>query len=387
MKSQDPFVQARKLFPHTGKLIYFNSASYGPYTSTARHATEAYLDLRVRSDRDETAEAFALADKLRGTYARLVGARKREIGLGLNTSFGLNVAAFGLPLERGDEVLIPAVEFPAVVYTWKAAAESRKLSVKLAPVEDRCFSLEKLKRAVTRRTRVVCLSWVQFFNGYKIDLSQLGAFCREHDIYLVVDGIQGMGVEPINLKHLPVDIFTSGCQKWMLSPQGCGFFYLSDRVRDRLQLPFASWLSVDWGMNFTDLFQFEQRWYDSARRFELGYYVVTNFFGMEAAADLFVKLGIRNIQRHNYALIDRLADYVRANPFYRITSNLEAPHRSSILTFTCPGYQNLHRRILSRRIILAQREGSIRVSVHLFNNEEDIDRLVEVLENFSRRPA
>ena len=110
------------------------------------------------------------------------------------------------------------------------------LKSELAPVEDRCFSFEKLKRAVTRRTRVVCLSWVQFFNGYRIDLSQLGAFCREHDIYLVVDGIQGMGVEPINLKHLPVDIFTSGCQKWMLSPQGCGFFYLSDRVRDRLQL-------------------------------------------------------------------------------------------------------------------------------------------------------
>jgi selenocysteine lyase/cysteine desulfurase len=115
--------------------------------------------------------------------------------------------------------------------------------------------------------------------------------------------------------------------------------------------------------------------------------VILNLLGMKAAASLFVDLGIRNIQRHNHALIDRLVAYLRPRPFYTITSSLEKKHRSSIFSFTCPGYKELYDRITKSRIILSEREGSIRISAHLFNNEDDIDRLIAVLDDFSRRRA
>lgn len=383
--SHDKFARARSLFPHTEKTVYFNSASYGPFATTVRDAIKDNLDLRVAADRDDTGQAMTAADQLRGTYAKLIGATRSDIGLGFNTSFGINLAAFGLPLKSGDEVLLIDIEFPALVYTFQAAAEVRGYRVKIIPTTDRRCDFALLEKAVTKRTRLIAVSWVQFFNGYKLDLSELTEFCRRHRLWLVLDGIQGMGVEPINVRRRGIDIFTSGCQKWMLAPQGSGFFYLSPEMREVLQPAVASWLGVDWGMDFTDLFKFDLPWYDSARRFELGYFMVTNLFGMKAAVDIFTDLGVAGIQKHNYALIDRLARYVKGSDHYRITCDLSRKHRSSIFTFTCNDVKALHRRIIKAGIILSQREGSIRVAAHLFNNEDDIDRLIEVLEEHQRR--
>ncbi|HUV29540.1 MAG TPA: aminotransferase class V-fold PLP-dependent enzyme [Acidobacteriota bacterium] len=383
--TEEPFAAARRLFPHTDRIVYFNSASYGPFCTPVKKAIEDNVELRVRAEQDDTHDAFTVQDELRSAYAGMIGAEARQIGIGLNTSFGLNIAAFGLPLNAGDEVLVSDIEFPAVVYTWKAAAEARGLVLRFVKSRERVFDMAEFERAVTSRTRVLSLSWVQFFNGFKNNLAAISSLCKERGIYLVVDGIQGMGVEPIDVGQLGLDVFTSGCQKWLLSPQGCGFFYLSDEVRDRITPPFMSWLGVDWKMDFSNLFHYDRPYFDSARRLELGYYAVLNILGMRAAARLFEDLGIRNIQQHNYALIDRLADYIRGNPYYTITSSMAAQHRSSIFTFTCPDVERLHKDILRRGIVLVNREGSIRVSVHLFNDESDVDKLIGVLDDVSRR--
>jgi cysteine desulfurase/selenocysteine lyase len=378
------FDTTRRLFPHAGKVAYFNAASYGPFSTPVRDAIYENVEIRMAADRDDSHDAFETADWLRATYARMIGAPKHTVGIGLNTSFGLNLAAFGLPLKRGDEVLVSDVEFPAVFYTWKAAAEARGLKVKLLKSRNRCFDIANFEKAIGKRTRVLSLSFVQFFNGYKNDLAALSEICRKHDLYFVVDGIQGMGVEPLNVVKTGIDIFTSGCQKWMLAPQGCGFFYLSDKVRDTMTPPVMSWLGVDWQMQFGDLFHYDRDWIDSARRFELGYYVVLNLHGMKAAAQIFQNLGIRNIQAHNHALIDRLAGYIRSHSRYQITSSTEPKHRSSIFTFACERVPELHKELLKNKIILVPREGSIRVSAHLYNDESDVDRLIEVLERFRR---
>ncbi len=378
------FAAARKLFPHTGKTVYFNSASYGPFCTPVAEAMKANIDLRLAADRDDSHDAFTSTDSLRKDLASLIGARKTDIGIGLNTSFGLNLAAFGLPLKQGDEVLLSEVEFPAAVYSWRGAAEARGLKLKYIPANNRRFDIDALTRAITRRSRVLCLSWVQFFNGYKNDLAAIGDICRAHGMYFIVDGIQGMGVEPINVRRLGIDIFSSGCQKWMLSPQGCGFFYVADHLRDKLTSAYLTWHAADWKMKYDDLFKFDLPFFDSARRFELGYYAVLNLLGMRAAVDLIKSLGIRNIQRHNYALIDRLAAFIRDSSAYTVTSSLERKHRSSILTFTCDRLKELHRRLLQRGIVCVRREGSIRVSVHLFNNEDDIDRLIDELAAFAK---
>ncbi|MEW6411228.1 MAG: aminotransferase class V-fold PLP-dependent enzyme [Candidatus Zixiibacteriota bacterium] len=377
------FADARCLFPHAGDVAYFNAASYGPFCTPVKEAIDANVKIRLEAKVDDSHEAFAVHDKLRQDYAGLIGADKREVGVALSTTYGLNIAAFGLPLKEGDEVLVSDVEFPAAVYTFKGAAQARGFKVRFVESTDRFFDIEKFRKAITPRTRALVLSFVQYFNGFKNDLDQIGAICKEHDIVFVVDGIQGMGAEVIDVRKSQIDIFSSGCQKWMLAPQGCGFFYLSDDIRDRLVHSNMSWLSADWNVEFTNLFRFDLPYFDSARRFEMGYYAVLNLLGMNASVEIFKSLGIDNIQQHNHELIDRLVNHMRANSFYSITSSMEGIHRSSIFTFKCPRLDELHAILGKRGIKVVKREGSIRVSVHLYNNEEDIDRLIAVLDEFA----
>jgi cysteine desulfurase/selenocysteine lyase len=382
---QARFKAARALFPHTKKIVYFNAASYGPFASTLRDAVDENMQLRMAADRDDSHFAYGVADQLREDYAGLIGAKKNQVGIGLHTTFGLNLAAYGLPLKRGDEILMSDIEFPAAVYTFKGAAQARGLKVRLIKSHNRFFDIDEFKKAIHPKSRVLAISYVQFFNGFKNDLAALSEICRKHHLYFVVDGIQGMGTEPFDVRKLGIDIFATGCQKWMLAPQGCGFFYLSDRVRDSITPPWMSWVSADWGMNFSDLFYYDKPLFNTARRFEMGYYAVLNLIGMKAAVKIFQDLGIRNIQRHNHTLIDRLGSYIKTDPFYRITSNMTPKHRSSIFTFTCEDVRKLHRHILDNKIILVNREGSIRVSSHLYNNDQDVDKLIKVLKDFSRR--
>lgn len=376
------FENIRELFPHKKKMSYFNSASYGPFCTPVTEAISQNLELRLLSERDDSHDAFTTRIELRKAYAELIGAKQDDIGIGLNTTHGLNIAAFGLPLNEGDEILVSDVEFPAIAYTFRAAAERYGYQLTYIPSKNRMFDIDELEKSISGKTRVLALSFVQFFNGYKNDLQRIAEICKQHKIYFVVDGIQGMGVEPIDVKELGIDIFTSGCQKWMLSPQGCGFFYVSEELRDKIKDPFMSWLGSEWHMKFHDLFKYNQPFFDSSERFEMGYYAVLNLLGMKAAVGLFQKLGIEHIRKHNYNLIDRLASYIKRNPYYLITSSLNDNHRSSIFTFTCKDTEKLHRQLLSENIVLVRREGSIRVSVHMFNNEQDIERLIKVLDDF-----
>lgn len=378
---KEKFEQARKLFPHAGKVVYFNSASYGPFSTSVSDAIKDNLELRMAANIDDSHDAFDVRVQLRKQYARLIGAGEREIGVGMNTTFGLNIAAFGLPLEKGDEILLSDVEFPAAVYTFNGAAKERGLTTRYIKSVDRFFDIDEFQKAITPKTKALCLSFVHYFNGYKNDLKKIGEICREHNLFFVVDGIQGMGAEAIDVKEIGCDIFASGCQKWMLSTQGCGFFYLSDEIRDQLRHPFISWLSSDWNVEFTDLFRYNLPYFDTAERFEMGYYAVLNILGMKEAADMIEGLGIENIQQHNHELIDQLADYIKQSERYTITSDMSELHRSSIFTFTCDNLEKVHSHLLDNQIILVRREGSIRVSVHLFNNEEDIKRIIEALEN------
>ena len=317
MNSYDPkqFTRVRKLFPHTGskkKVVYFNSASFGPFSTPVQNALEENINLRVMVSRDDSHDTFVVSDKLRGDYASLIGAGKKSVGLGLNTSFGLNIAAFGLPMKRGDEILVSDIEFPALTYVFRQAAHERGLKLKYVKSHNYRFDIEQFKKSITKRTRLFAISWVQFFNGFRNDLKEVSEICRKYDIFFVVDGIQGMGVEPINVRKLGIDIFTTGCQKWMLSPQGCGFFYLADHIRDKLSHNWMSWLGCDWKMQFSDLFRYDMPLFDTARRFEMGYFVSLNLLAMSASVDIFKDLGIGNINFRFFSIgIPRISNQFR----------------------------------------------------------------------------
>jgi len=381
------FENVRKIFPHTKNIVFFNTAAFGPICTPIKESVDQHLDLHIASEVDDTRKMFELRESVREGYAKIIGAEARQVGIGLNTSFGLNLAANGLPLKEGDEVLISDIEFPATIYCWRGAAESRNLKIKYIKSRERKFDVTELEKAITDKSKALSISFVQFFNGYKNDLKRLSEICRQNDMFFVVDGIQGTGAEPINVVDLGIDIFSCGCQKWMLAPFGSGFYYVSDRVRDNLIPNNITWYSSEWNFQFSDLFKYDLPYYETARKFEGGYYATMNLLGMDASQKIFLDLGIADIQQHNHKLIDRLAAAVKECDYYSISTSLKESERASIFTFTCDQLKELHRFLLEQKIYTACREGSIRVAVHFFNNESDIDKLIEALEVFRKERA
>jgi cysteine desulfurase/selenocysteine lyase len=379
------FKVARKLFPVTASksgIIYFNSASTGPLCRPVKEAIDKYFTLCQYLDRDDDRNAFGDLSKIRRLGAKIIGAHSDEVGFGWNTGYGLNIAAQGLPLKSGDEILLSDVEFPSNVYPWLVLKE-RGIKVKFIKSNNGFFNIDYFRKAITGRSRVLSLSQVQFFNGFKNDLAVIGEICRANNIYFVVDGIQGCGVEPIDVRKMQIDIFASGAQKWLLGQLGSGIFFIKKELQGKLRRPLASWLAVDWKLNFSNLFFYDLPFFDSARGFELGTYPYAQVHALAASLELITSLGVRNIQEHNYRLLDILISYLESDKRFTIKSNLERMHRSSIFVFSCKEARRLYQYLRKHNIICSFREGAVRISVHLFNDESDIQLLVNVLKKFA----
>ena len=218
-----------------------------------------------------------LRSALKAGLARFLGAASPDfLTLTTNTTHGLNTIASGLPWREGDRVLLNRMEFPANIYPF-LNLERFGVGVDWAESVDGRLPLETVAAKVTPATRLVSISFVQFLNGYKADLAALGAFCRGRGIWLVVDGIQGLGAVPFDLAETPVDALAAGGAKWLMWPMGTGFLYLSPKMLDAVQPAHAGWLGVQDAWNFRD---YELKFLDTAERFEGG---TLNWMGLSLA--------------------------------------------------------------------------------------------------------
>ena len=376
----------RKLFPYARKRTYFNAASNGPLPAPAFALQDQYYRKSLMADVGSQTDVFGALDTIRRNGARIFGCKTAEAGFGFNTTFGINLAAFGLPLKPGDEVLLSDVEFPANVYPW-LELRRRGIGVKFIKSVDGFFNLENLERSISRKTRVLALSFVQYFNGFKLDVETVAEICRRRNILLVLDAIQGAGCEAMNVRKWNVAIASAGAQKWLLSSQGTGIFYVSEEIQDRLRPPWRSWLGIDWKCQWHNLRRFDLDFFPDSRQYELGTYPGPLVMALNWSLDFIAKLGVRHIQKHNHALLDTLIAYLKQEPFYRITSSLEKKHRSSILSFTSDqtDVARIHQFLAQNNVVTSQREGAIRVASHLYNDRADMDHLITVLDKAARR--
>ncbi|OGC77370.1 MAG: hypothetical protein A2145_03210 [candidate division Zixibacteria bacterium RBG_16_40_9] len=373
------FSAIRKQFPFTKNIIYFNHAAFGPVPLESFKATlDYYHTLTHQVDQSTDHHSFELLDRLREIIAKMINSSSDEISLTSNTSYGLNIVANGIEFKAGDEILLSDIEFPANVYPW-LNLKKRGVKVRFIKNENGFFSLENLLKAINKKTKLLSLSFVQFFNGYKNDLERIGKICQDNRIIFVVDGIQGIGNSNLDVKKCKIDFLSCGGQKWLLSAPGTGFFYCSKKFLSKLQPSFFGWLGVDWKVNFTDLLRYNLKPFNSARRFEIGSYSYANLRTFYASLKLLQKIGIANIQKQNHILLDRLIDYLQ-NSAYQIKSSQEAKHRSSILSFSAKNGKKLWEELFKNKIIVSYREDLIRVSPNFYNSPEEIDHLIATLQ-------
>jgi cysteine desulfurase / selenocysteine lyase len=364
----------RAQFPLLNEVTYLEHSSLGPVSLSVRQAAAEALAIQGEGSRGVPrleAEVPVLKDKI----ARLIGASAQEIALVRNTAEGLSTVAAGVPWQPGDRVVTDNIEFPANIYPWLNLEARFGVTTTLVPARGGRVLVEDLMAACDARTRVVAVSFVQFSNGYRIDLDRLGAFCRARAIYLCVDGIQGLGALPLDVSTTPIDFLSCGGHKWLLGPLGLGFLYLRREVQPLLWPAEVGHHSVL--LDQAHYTTYNLRFRDDAEKFEASAPNYTGVFGLSRSLDLFHAHGPAATAARIMALTDHLCDGL-ARSGCRILSPREPSEKSGAVAFVSDRRPSadLHERLREARIIVSLREGAIRVSPHFYNTHEEIDRLV-----------
>jgi cysteine desulfurase / selenocysteine lyase len=363
-----------------GEAIYLNAASTGPLPQRTLDATMAFNVARAAPHRLTQEMQFGTLDQSRRLIASLIGASPDEIALATNTSFGINLAAFSLPLRAGDVVLAPDREFPANVYPWMQLAARRGVELRFIECAGGVLDVERLRTALEdERVRVVTLSWVGFASGARADLDALGALCRERGVYFVVDAIQGVGPMTLDLSRTPVDILSCGGQKWLLSPWGSGFVYVRRELVAALEPHDVSWMGVRGSDDFSRLVDYDLTWRESARRFEFITLPYQDFAGMNASLELIHEIGPQTVAAH----VTGLAELIVRRAMERgieIATPVEPSRRAGIISLRPGNARAVSERLAAARVIHSFREGGIRLSPHWYNTDAEVRRAMELIE-------
>ncbi len=365
-------------FPWAGSRIFLNHASTGPLPARSLLATEEFNRRRAAMDGMTDPMLQGVLADARQLAARLVNADVDEIALAGNTSWGINVAAATLPLERGDVVIVSDREFPANVYPWMRLA-SRGVRLEVAPVTTDGWPDEDylLARVQDPEVKALAVSWVQFSNGYRVDLDRLGRAARDTGTYLVVDAIQGVGQQPLDLSTLSVDVLACGGQKWLLSPWGTGFLYVRRGLIEKLNPVVTGWMAHQGTDDFTKLTDYDPALHRDARRFELVSLPFQDFVGFNASLTLLLELGVSQIAAH----LDRITEPIRfwaESTGVPLTSPRDS-HGSGMVCVAPPDIERAYDRLTEAGIVASLREGAIRFSPHCYTMIEEMERVVEVL--------
>ncbi len=377
MKRETPIIDWEKYraeFPVTERYTYFNHAAVSPMSTRTLEAVQSLSKSLLETGILCLENVLERVEEARRATARLIGADAGEIAFIKNTTQGVLIAAHGIRWREGDNVVLPAVEFPANVYPWKYLSR-RGVKLKFVPPIDGTVTTEMLCDACDERTKAITVSFVQFSNGYRIDLERLGAFCRRGGIYLHVDGIQAIGMVRCDVRNLNIDFLSAGGHKWLLALPGAGFFYCRKELLDEIDIWNPGWTGVE---NLMDFLNYDQSYRPEASRFEDGAQNFHGIYALGASVERFLEIGMNNVEGRILGLTDLLAAELTSRG-YIVTSPREG--RSGILTFRHSGIDtaDILETLTAASVVASAREGAIRLSPHFYNDENDIARFIETL--------
>lgn len=392
----------RSLFPGTGNKAFLDAACVSLAPTTATGAIGQFLCEAVYCPAPSATAQHLAMDAARETArreaARLINAAADEIAIVESTTAGLNAIAAALPLVAGDNVVLCDLEFPQVAIPFDYLRQSRGVEIRPVPHRAGIVTGDDFARACDGRTRAIVVSSVQWAHGLKLDLAGLSELAARRNTWLIVDAIQQLGASVLDVAKLGIDALACGGHKWLNAPFGCGFLYLNKKRWNEVEPVMRGYLTLcepegGWGAYFSTPSITPLRRYSyvkNARKFETG--GTANYpgaIGLGASLQLLNQLGPAAIEAHIRALSRELIEGLRRRGAQVITPDEDA-RRAGIVTFRCftapERDQRLAEFLLQNKVYVSTRYtahvGGTRVSVHLFNNRDDIERLLAAFDAF-----
>ncbi len=354
-----------------------NHAGVAPLSRRAAEAMTAFINDATINGAVNVDAWVETAEACRSLAAQLINADTSEIAFMKNTTQGILIAANGIDWHQGDNVVTTAVEFPANVYPWWGLKERYGVETRMVPQKEGRIHIEDIIAAIDENTRAITISHVEFASGFRNDIKAIGEICHERDIWFVVDAIQSLGAIDVDVKASYVDILAADGHKWLLAPEGAAIFYCANDKLEKLINTNIGWASV---VNPRDFLNYDLTQKPDATRFEEGSYNSVGLYGLKAAIELLLDVGISNIKTHILQITENLIDGLEAKGYRVITPTLNS-ERAGIVVFESDRHapEELFEMLNNKNIITAERGSGLRVSPHFYNTEAEIKRLHDVL--------
>ncbi len=376
--------ETRALFPALKEFVYVDIAARNPLCTKVREAVEAYLDDRERAQ-DNKSLWFEKVEEVRRKTAELINCDPLEIAFVKNTSHGLNAILGSLDWRDGDNVVIvPDFEHPNNVYAWLNLRRSG-VEVRVAALEGPTVTEDLLERLITPETRAIGLASVSFATGGRADLQGISALARRNGALLVVDAVQSLGVMEFDVSRNPVDAAAAATSKGLLGLYGLGVLYCRNELAESLHPSHLARFSVDLGDAHEEVLgDLSYRLAAGARRFEIGNFNYLAIHALDAALDLILAAGVRNIETHVLGLSGALSRGL-ADLGYVLRSAQGGCGLSHIVLFVPPpggpAVSALSAYLNTRKIRHTVRRGALRMSFHMYNDASDVEYILAALKD------
>jgi selenocysteine lyase/cysteine desulfurase len=370
----------RHEFPVCGERVFLAHAGVCPLPRRVSEALATYAHQASMDDQERPVLA-TLIHETRLMAARLINAQADEIALVGPTSLALSLVAGGLPLRKGDNILIYFDDYPSNVYPWTALAE-RGVEVRLIQPER----LGEIRPAdvlalVDENTRLAALASCHFISGWRLDLPEISRELRARGVALCIDGIQTVGAFSTLAEH--ADFIAADAHKWMLGPCGAGLLYVSRRWHETLRPIVYGWNNV----RCPEFVAREEITFRSgAHRYEAGTYNITGLVGLRAALELTLALGLDAIARELIRKRTWLASALEKRGWQVLGDGSPPANQSGILSCTRSDVEMaaVHKRLSAARIdtsLRTDRAGRryLRFSPHFYNTDAELERALELL--------
>lgn len=357
----------RKQFPVLEKYTYLNPAGGSPMSVMAAEAGKRYFDEMVAEGDVPYDRWMERTEEVRRKVAALLNARADEIGFTMNTSSAMSMIA--LMLMGSGEVLTMRDEFPSSTVPWINLG----YNVRFVDSVNHAYPVSHIEQHITPETRILVSSAVQYCTGFRQDLAALGQLCRKHNLLLVVNATQAIGVMPVDVQKAGIDFMAFSGLKWTTSGYGAGVVFVSRKMAEIYPFPIAGWQSVEHpnGMNNA-----EWTLRKTASVMEAGCPHFPSVFALGGALDLILSAGADTVHERVTGL-NRLLQRKLLQAGFPVITFAEDRNLSGITIIKTANAKTIKEHLLKKNIFVAARGEGIRVSVSFFNNEVDIDTFME----------
>lgn len=356
--------QLRSLFPITKEATYLNNASQAPLNTLVN----AKLQTHLKTELNPIGKKGFDRGYIRQLLSKLLGGSPEEYALVTSTGVGMGIAAQGLNLKAGDNIVLPEREHWNNTFPW-LQLEQKGVEIRLAKInDDNSIDPGTIGKLIDNNTRVVAIAAVRFNSGFRPDLAAIGKIAHAKGALFVVDAAQGAGMIPIDVEEDQIDVMAGCGFKWLLGLHGTGFLYVSKRVVEMINpvLP---------GMYAAEKRYDELILHNDARKFETGTIAYSLFDAWSAGLELLQKIGIKNVYAKALENTDMLIQGLKEKEYPIVTPTRKREERTAIVHFNAGSFEatkELFEKLKDHNVLVTLQAENIRVSPNFFTTKEDI---------------